>query len=179
MTSFFKGNIKSKVIEMVHLLPFSYIFNMTSNLTSFLHKRGFTYFDGNSEQVPAQQTELRYYASQPDVKRILEIGFNAGHSADLFLSCNPNATVISFDLGQHQYVLTAKEYIDATYPSRHTLALGDSRQTVPSYIDAYPDEKFDLIFIDGGHEYDIAKCDVINCKRVAHSKTTVIVDDII
>ena len=48
-----------------------------SALTSFLNQRGIAYFEGHSEQVPAQQSDLRYYASQPDVKRILEIGFIA------------------------------------------------------------------------------------------------------
>ena len=40
-------------------------------------------------------------------------------------------------------------------------------------------KKFDLIFIDGGHHYNIAKGDLINCKNLAHNKTIVIMDDIV
>ena len=48
----------------------------------------------------------------------MEIGFNAGHSSELFLK-HTSAHVTSFDLGDHPYVAHAKEYIDAwrLYPS--------------------------------------------------------------
>ena len=74
----------------------------------------------------------------------MEIGFNAGHSSELFLKYT-SAHVTSFDLGEHPYVSHAKEYIDA-YPGRHSLIIGDSTVTVPKCIG-----KYDIIFIDGGH----------------------------
>ena len=36
-----------------------------------------------------------------------------------------------------------------------------------------------LIFIDGAHEYNIVKNDIINCKNLAHNNTIVIMDDTI
>ena len=65
----------------------------------------------------------------------MEIGFNAGHSAELFLSNNKNINVLSFDIGGHQYVKYGKEFIDNKYPNRHALILGDSVQTVPSFAE--------------------------------------------
>jgi len=85
----------------------------------------------------------------------------------------------SFDLGEHNYVITAKEYIDATYPNRHTLVLGDSRRTIPIYLENNKHIKFDIIFIDGGHDYQIAKTDLENCFHFAHKDTIVIMDDTI
>ncbi len=107
-------------------------------------------------------------------QNILEIGFNAGHSADLFLSNNSNGNVLSFDIGEHDYTQIGKKYIDITYPNRHTLIIGDSTQSIPKYNS---DIKYDLIFIDGGHSYQVAKADLINCKRFAHKDTIVIMDD--
>jgi predicted O-methyltransferase YrrM len=129
--------------------------------------------EGYSQQIPNQVYDLKRLISGPNIKTAMEIGFNAGHSADVFLSTNPSLHLTSFDLGTHDYVSVAKEYIDATYPLRHTLILGDSTQTIP----AHEQTTYDLIFIDGGHEYDIAKADLLNCRRFAHKDTLVLMDD--
>ena len=145
-------------------------------ITQFLHSRGFHSFEGYSQQVPEQVKHLIQLSSASQMN-IMEIGFNAGHSADIFLKSNPNLTLTSFDLGSHTYVMTAKEYIDAAYPNRHTLILGDSTVTVPKYINNNPDKTFDIIFIDGGHDYPIPKIDLENCKKLANKDTIVIMDD--
>jgi predicted O-methyltransferase YrrM len=110
----------------------------------------------------------------PQTKRIMEIGFNAGHSAECFLQWNDSVEVVSFDIGTHNYIQQGKDYIDAKYPGRHTLVLGDSTKTVPEYK---LDEPFDVIFIDGGHAYEVARADLENCKRLAHANTLVFMDD--
>lgn len=117
---------------------------------------------------------IKHHAPSP--KYILEIGFNGGHSADAFLKYNPQTKLVSFDIGTHAYVKDGKAYIDHTYPGRHELVIGDSTKTVPEY---QSDHKFDVIFIDGGHEYPIAKADLENCKRFAHEQTLVLVDDVV
>jgi predicted O-methyltransferase YrrM len=108
---------------------------------------------------------------------VLEIGFSAGHSSDTFLKSNDNVIVTSFDLGYHSYVIYGKSYIDQKYPERHQLIIGDSRETLPAFI-KNTDRKYDIIFIDGGHEYEVSYSDLINCKQLAHKDTIVIMDDV-
>ena len=146
------------------------------SLTQFLHTQGFFSFEGYSQQIYDQVNNLIELTRPPTVN-IMEIGFNAGHSSEIFLRSNPHATVTSFDLGIHDYTPVAKHYIDKTYPRRHTLLLGDSTVTVPRYHQEHPDNVFDVIFIDGGHEYSIAKADLENGRKLAHKDTIVMLDD--
>jgi hypothetical protein len=145
------------------------------SLQQFLFNKGFNNFEGYCQQLPNQVYDLKRLTSNSNIN-MMEIGFNAGHSADIFLQ-NKDLKLTSFDLGEHKYVSYAKEYIDSTYPDRHTLILGDSTVTVPLYIKDNKDVKFDIIFIDGGHEYNIVKNDMENCMKLAHSDTIVILDD--
>ena len=120
----------------------------------------------------------RLLAENPSIKKILEVGFNAGHSSYAFLGARPDVTVVSFDLGEHAYVAKAKAFMDMKFPGRHTLVLGDSRETLPRYSAEHPDAAFDLIFIDGGHEYDVAVADLLNCQAMAHPSGLVVMDDL-
>lgn len=129
----------------------------------------------------ADSTELDYLAKlarRPTIKLIGEIGFNGGLSSYKFLESNPDVEVISFDLGEYSYVEFAKRYIDSIFPNRHKLIIGDSQQTVPKFNQDNPDIKFDLIFIDGGHSYKVAKNDLLNMKPLAHKDTILMMDDL-
>ena len=55
------------------------------------------------------------------------------------------------------------------------MIIGNSLDTIPKFNN---DKKYDLIFIDGGHEYNISYNDLKN-KRLAHSDTLVIMDDVV
>lgn len=147
------------------------------DLSSFIKEKNIGINEGFSQQIPWQIDDLNILAK--GAKRIMEIGFNAGHSSELFLNLNSEVTVVSFDLGVYDSVPIGKEYIDKQFPGRHTLILGDSTQTVPEYIMKNPNMKFDFIFIDGGHDYNIVKADLDNCRALADSNTVVAIDDTI
>ena len=147
------------------------------SLDTYLASSGLSGFEGNSQQIPEQTMLLAKYTSNPNVKNVFEIGFNAGHSCNTFLNSNENINVTSCDLGEHNYVVYGKSYIDQKYPFRHILVLGDSTVTIPKFI-KQTTQKFDIIFIDGGHEYSVAYSDLINCKKLAHKDTIVIMDDV-
>jgi predicted O-methyltransferase YrrM len=119
-----------------------------------------------------------FLATIHSVRTILEVGFNAGHSSYIFLNARPDVRVVSFDLGEHRYVPAAKTFIDRKFPGRHELVLGDSKATVPRYQEAYPDSRFDLAFIDGGHDYEVASSDLNNCRNLARGGF-VIMDDLL
>ena len=146
--------------------------------------------EGGSYQIGAQGDRLRELVHKRAPKSIMEIGFNAGHSALLFLANTPPETkVVSFDLGEYAYVFAAKRYIDAMFPGRHTLVTGDSTVTIPKYEEQVahrmkdpntaPPMRFDFIFIDGGHQNDIPMKDILNSQRLARDgRTVVAIDDI-
>lgn len=118
-------------------------------------------------------------AENPSVHTVLEIGFNAGHSSYVFLEARPDVQVVSFDLGEHAYVSAAKDFIDKKFPGRHQLVLGDSTVTVPQYRQTYPEALFDLAFVDGGHDYEVAIADLRNCQQLVARNGLVVMDDLL
>ena len=150
--------------------------NNGNPLSNYLIQLGVALKEGHSQEIPKQTQLLINITNRPGI-RVMEIGFNAGHSADIFLRNNRDLTLVSFDIGEHGYVSIAKDYIDSMYPRRHTLVLGNSTVTIPNYIKDNGDKKFDVIFVDGGHDYDTANTDVANCMQLAHRDTVVVLDD--
>jgi predicted O-methyltransferase YrrM len=113
------------------------------------------------------------------IKRVCEIGFNAGHSAQCFLEADSDIHVLSFDLVSHPYVYYAKMYIDAKFPGRHILVAGTSAVSVPAYVAENPGSaKYDMIFIDGDHTRDGALADIRSMRALARPGTTVIIDNV-
>lgn len=126
----------------------------------------------------AEQAYLAKLAGDPKVKTIGEIGFNAGISSYIFLAANPNATVYSFDINEYGYVQSAKKYINEHFPGRHHLIIGDSLKTVPAFKKEHPTITFDLVFVDGSHDYAIAKADLANMRTYATKDTILVTDDL-
>jgi predicted O-methyltransferase YrrM len=146
------------------------------DIIDFLEGRGLLTFEGSSSKE--QQDYLRHLVTQSNARVVGEIGFNAGFSSLAFLSASPDVRVVSFDIGCHEVVRPAKEFVDAQYPGRHELVLGNSAWTVPAYRTQHPEACFDLVFIDGGHDYEEARHDIVNMRALSHPGTSVVVDDL-
>lgn len=68
----------------------------------------------------------------------------------------------------------AKEILKGLNCDFH-LFMGDTRKTLPEVVNKLP--KMDLIYIDGGHDYETAKSDWENSKKLMHNKTLAVFDD--
>jgi predicted O-methyltransferase YrrM len=109
---------------------------------------------------------------------IMEIGFNAGHSLLLFLMSAPNAVYTVFDICEHAYTRPCFEYLCQAFPAAQlTLIEGDSTQTVPAWIAANPERKFDLVHVDGGHTAEVASADLMGAIQVTRTDGYIILDD--
>jgi glycosyltransferase involved in cell wall biosynthesis len=141
------------------------------SVVEYIQKSGLVITEGGTDVIQGKWFE-DWFQRHPEVRSVLEIGFNAGMWCEVVLKAHPTLKITSVDLGTHDYISKAKEYIDKTFPGRHELLLGDSRLVIPKIT-----KKFDVIFIDGGHAHGIPQADILNCKELAYAHTTLIIDD--
>jgi predicted O-methyltransferase YrrM len=120
---------------------------------------------------------IDYLIANPNIKNIVEIGFNTGVSSAYFLSARDDIKVISVDIGVHQYVNECKKLIDTHFPGRHILLIGDSKKIIPELNKSEPRIKPDLIFIDGDHVEPTPLIDARNCLALADKDTVLVMDD--
>jgi hypothetical protein len=98
-------------------------------------------------------------------KTVCEVGFNAGHSALLWLLAGATR-VISFELGQYNYSQLAAGWLLDRFPGRLNVVLGDSFRTVPTYRTMFPHEKCDIVHVDGGHTTEDALGDILHLREL-------------
>ena len=113
-----------------------------------------------------------------NVKRVMQIGFNSGMSAEAYLLTEGVEEVLSLDIATHSYLSYANLLIQSKYPGKHLLIAGDSRETVPTFHSMFPNKQYDFIFIDGDHTFDGAYNDIKNCAKLARQDTILILDDV-
>lgn len=120
----------------------------------------------------AKQQNIILCATNPNVKKVLEIGFNSGFSTLLILLSNPNIHITCVDINIHSYMLPCYNILKNYFGDRINLLIGDSTLVVPTIKDT-----FDLIHIDGGHSIDIAEKDIINSIALCNDNCILIMDD--
>ena len=109
---------------------------------------------------------------------IVEIGFNAGHSARLGLTANPDLIYRSVDFGQ-PYSEACYGVLRARFGDRISLTIGDSLDVIPRIKEIYPE--IDTMktgwFIDGDHSYEHCKQDLDNVLRQVKDDESIYMDD--
>jgi len=106
---------------------------------------------------------------------VVEIGFNAGHSAMLMLSANPNLQLTSIDLGNHKYTIPCFDYLNQKFGNRNKLVVSDSSQAFPLLNPQ--DRQATLFIIDGGHSLNMAETDLFNCIQFGRKGSVILFDD--
>ncbi|MDX3225232.1 class I SAM-dependent methyltransferase [Streptomyces sp. ME19-01-6] len=164
-------------MEEVHLVRwFDAIRDFTKELWDYVMDSG-TSISELSASVP-EMAHLMHLVETFDVRNVIEVGFNIGFSSHAFLSASDGVHVVSFDVPENRAALAGKEFIDQRFPGRHQLIMEDSRTALPKYIAEHGHSLFDFAFVDGGHDYDVAKSDIDHCGVLCRSGSLIVVDDL-
>ena len=126
-----------------------------------------------------QQAFYWRVASSPAIRHICEVGFNAGHSAVLWLSANPTATLETFDIFSNWtlgYMNANLAIVQQLFPGRVTAHIGDSLMTIPASASTSA-AQCDLVHVDGRHSYGNVVLDTLNFMRRSHRRTLYLFDD--
>lgn len=134
--------------------------------------------EGHSNMIKEARENINRLAATPGVETICEIGFNGGHGTLRWL-LHSKARVYSFDLGEHDYSRPAAKWLSAKFPGRLEVIWGDSVKTLPEFIRCHPEIQCDLVFVDGGHSFEVAMADLESGAAMARpgNTTLVLVDD--
>jgi predicted O-methyltransferase YrrM len=159
------------------------LLNGESGLDRFFRQQGYHLNPAGNANVEgyitAKQREMfiEELKKHPHIHKIAEVGFNAGHTSEIFLEFVLDSHVVSFDINSLHYTLTGVEFLKTQFQDRFQFIEGDSQYTVPSFFKTHPDQKFDLIYIDGCHLLDACINDILNFKPFADENTVLWVDD--
>ena len=109
---------------------------------------------------------------------IVEIGFNAGHSALLGLTANRDLIYYSIEIGQ-PYSEACFDILKNRFGDRIFLTVGDSLDCVPIIKEIYPEIDSMKIgwFIDGNHTSEYFKKDLDNVLALAKHGELIYLDD--
>ena len=112
------------------------------------------------------------------VKKVCEVGFNAGLSSLLFLEAAPDARVLSFDLGDMPWSRYADRILHSAYPTRFPgVIFGDSAKTISARNRLRP-LHCDVVLIDGSKTYDGRLSSIVDMRNASRTGAAVFLDEI-
>jgi len=130
------------------------------------------------DPIAEYQDKRAFFAAALAGRRaLLEVGFNAGHSALLALMGDPALVYTGIDICQTKYTVPCAQYLAQAFGSRFTLIKGDSREVLPRIATHHSDRSFDVFHIDGDHDEGPVRTDISNVLRIARADDLIILDD--
>lgn len=112
-------------------------------------------------------------------KHVLEIGFNAGHSAALLMHNHPDMRYSAIDICHHTYTKPCANRIKEEFGDRFSFYEGDSAKAFPEFNEHFMD--CDLVHIDGGHSAEMFLIDAMNAINLPRNPDVVrhiLIDDV-
>eukprot|EP00667_Euglena_gracilis_P007446 EG_transcript_7527 len=137
---------------------------------------------GHVGEVPFEVLSYAEAVRQSGIRKVCEVGFNAGHSAAIALFSNPDATVTSFDMGTLAWSAASVGFLHHTFPDldRLTYIKGNSHHSLPHYAQLVHQGNAtpcDILLVDGDHSYDGAKADFRDGRLVSAPRGFLFADD--
>lgn len=145
--------------------------------------------EGNTGRYPNYQKIIHSVVKELKPKTVVEIGFNAGHSACCILDASPdNIMFYTFDIVRHGYENNAFNVLKNIY-NNILLIEGPSKDTVLSFLEKN-NINIDFAFVDACHGGGKNLCcknlptsercpfiDIENCKKYMNIGGIIFVDD--
>ena len=184
--------ISSKEAIKIYVDTEKYIFEDVKVLNSIIiscgcSMEGNCFYLHNQEDLGIRPHQLiykrvNYYTllKHRYVKKMIEIGFNAGHSASVFLHALPkDSTFLSFDICEHPYTKDCFQYLQSKHPQLKDMIEGDSTVTLPKFVEENPSEigTYDVIHVDGGHSAEVCLSDLKGAHILLKPGGVLILDD--
>lgn len=165
-----------------------HIFEMLDNIivhSGQSYVEGSLFFRGMQDtqyNVHFLHKQLNLFNLAKGASRILEIGFNTGHSCALMLLANPNSKALLFDIKEHAYVQPCLDFLKSVFGADRFIDFveGDSRINLAEYLQQHPElaNSFDLLHVDGGHQDLTVMSDLKHCILYSNKENhTLVIND--
>ena len=139
------------------------------------------YGQGHSGQVVDEVAHLRNLVLHNRPTVACESGFNAGHSAAIWLEAPSTVKRLhSFDMGVEPYSDSSQAFIHALYPGKMVYHRGDSMKSLPKHsarVQSGMEAPCDIWYIDGGHTGKVPFSDLEHAWLSSHDGTIIVADD--
>lgn len=114
----------------------------------------------------------------------IQVGFYCGQSAVIFLEANPQVRIIGFDDFSYAAGEACYHHLQHKYPGRINVYRGDSRETIPAFIEehwangVYTGPVCDLIRTDARPEYPLRRQDFSLLQPMTSCSTLILFNDV-
>jgi len=115
--------------------------------------------DGGTGHMPCNSDVINFWKAVKEItnfQSMMEIGFNAGHSSSIILSLFDDVRIDSYDIGQFDITHSNGKLVKEKFTDRFDLFIQDSMKISSSKLNG----KYDLMFIDGSHDYNPVVSDI-------------------